>query len=79
MDIALVDLRVAEDLLDGLERAAEEILAELFEARTSTCKSIYTEANRATLDRQKAYLFIRLVLRAVHWHSARIREFLALS
>ena len=34
MDLGLVDLRVAEDLLDGLKRAAEEVLAELLETRT---------------------------------------------
>ena len=35
MDVALVDLGVAEDLLDGLEGAAEQILAQLLEASTS--------------------------------------------
>ena len=35
MHVALVDLRVAEHLLNGFERAAEVILEELFEARTS--------------------------------------------
>ena len=34
MYVALVDPRVAEDLLNGFERAAEEILGELLEART---------------------------------------------
>ena len=35
VDVALVDFRVAEHLLNGFERAAEEVLAELFEGRTS--------------------------------------------
>ncbi len=34
MDLGLVDLRVAKDLLDGLEGTAEEVLAELLEAST---------------------------------------------
>lgn len=34
MDVALVDLRVAEDLLDGLEGGAEEVLAELLKSGT---------------------------------------------
>ena len=34
MDLGLVDLRVAEDLLDGLEGAAEQVLAQLLEAST---------------------------------------------
>ena len=34
MDLGLVDLGITEDLLDGLEGGAEEILAELFETRT---------------------------------------------
>ena len=33
--LSLVDLRVAKDLLHGLETAAEEVLAELFETGTS--------------------------------------------
>jgi hypothetical protein len=32
VDVGLVDLRVPEDLLDGLEGAAEEVLAQLLEA-----------------------------------------------
>ena len=28
MDLSLIDVRVAEDLLDGVERAVEEILVE---------------------------------------------------
>ena len=35
VDVGLVDLRVAEDLLDGLEGGAEEVLAELLETSTS--------------------------------------------
>ena len=35
MDVALVDLGVAEDLLDGLKSGAEEVLAELLETGTS--------------------------------------------
>ena len=35
VDIRLVDLGVTEDTLDGLEGAAEEVLAELFETGTS--------------------------------------------
>lgn len=34
MDVGLVDLGVAEDLLDGLEGAAEEVLAQLLETST---------------------------------------------
>ena len=34
MNLCLVDLRVTEDLLDGLEGAAEEVLAELLETGT---------------------------------------------
>ena len=34
MDVALVDLGVTKDLLDGLEGAAEKILTKLLEART---------------------------------------------
>lgn len=35
MNIGLVDLRVAEDLLDGVQGAAEEILAKFLETSTS--------------------------------------------
>ena len=35
MDVRFVDLRVTEDLLDGIKSATEQILAELFEASTS--------------------------------------------
>ena len=35
VDVGLVDLRVTEDLLDGLESGAEEVLAELLETGTS--------------------------------------------
>ena len=35
MDVGLVDLGVTEDLLDGLESGAEEVLAELLETGTS--------------------------------------------
>jgi hypothetical protein len=35
MDVRLVDLRVPEDLLDGLERAAEQVRAQLLETGTS--------------------------------------------
>ena len=35
MDVQLVDLRVAEDLLNRFKGTTEEILAELFEAGTS--------------------------------------------
>lgn len=34
MDVRLVNLGVAEDLLDGLEGGTEEVLAELLEAGT---------------------------------------------
>jgi hypothetical protein len=34
VDVGLVDLGVGEDLLDGLEGALEEILAELFKTGT---------------------------------------------
>ena len=34
MDVGLVDLGVAEDLLDGLEGTTEQVLAELLEAGT---------------------------------------------
>lgn len=34
VDVRLVDLRVTKDLLNRLERGAEEILAKLFETRT---------------------------------------------
>ena len=34
MHLRLVDLRVPEDLLHGLERRTEEVLAELFETGT---------------------------------------------
>lgn len=34
VNVRLVDLRVTEDLLNRLERGAEEILAKLFETRT---------------------------------------------
>ena len=35
MDVRLVDLGVAEDLLNGVKSLTEEILAELFETGTS--------------------------------------------
>ena len=35
MNVGLVDLGVTEDLLDGLESGAEEVLAELLETGTS--------------------------------------------
>ena len=35
VDVGLVDLGVTEDLLDGLESGAEEVLAELLETGTS--------------------------------------------
>ena len=35
MDVGLVDLGVTEDLLDGLESGAEEVLAELLGIGTS--------------------------------------------
>jgi hypothetical protein len=35
VDVGLVDLGVAEDLLDGVEGASEEVLAQLLETSTS--------------------------------------------
>jgi len=35
MNVALVDLRVAEDLFNGLQSASEKVLAQFFEASTS--------------------------------------------
>ena len=35
VDVGLVDLGVAEDLLDGVEGASEEVLAQLLESSTS--------------------------------------------
>jgi hypothetical protein len=52
VDVALVDLGVAEDLLDGLESATEEVLAELLE--TSTGKGgveVDTLKQRVDFDR----------------------------
>jgi hypothetical protein len=34
VDVGLIDLRISEDLLDGLEGAAEEVLAELLKSGT---------------------------------------------
>lgn len=35
MEVGLVNLRITEDLRDGLKSAAEEVLTELFETSTS--------------------------------------------
>ena len=53
MDIGLVDLRVLEDLLDGVHGRSEEVLAELLESRTGD-GSVEVDAleERVDLDRR---------------------------
>ena len=53
MDVSLVDLGVAEDLLDGLESASEEILAQLLETGTGEGSvEVDTLEERVDLDRR---------------------------
>ena len=53
MDVALVDLRVAEDLLHWLESRAEEVLAQLLEASTGEGRvEVDTLEERVDLDRR---------------------------
>ena len=51
MDVGLVDLGVAKDLLNGLEGGAEEVLAQLLETRTSERRvEVDTLEERVDLD-----------------------------
>ena len=58
MDVALVDLGVPEDLLEGLEGRAEEVLAQLLETSTDERESIsidvWVTEERVCLTRSQA-------------------------